>query len=84
MLFVEPDEKDRVTNVGGVYVQDYDEKLNLGTVTASAVDDPGYPFKPGDHVMLTKGADVVESHGKTMYIYKKDMVVCKIQEGSEK
>ena len=53
-------------------------------MTASAVDDPGYPFKPGDHVMLTKGADVVESHGKTMYIYKKDMVVCKIQEGSEK
>ena len=83
MLFVEPDQKDSVTNVGGVYVQDYDEKLNTGTVTASAVDDAGYPFAVGDKVLVVKGGDQMVVGDKTVHIYKKDMLICKILEKGE-
>ena len=78
MLFVEQDQKDSVTNVGGVYVQDYDEKLNIGTVTASAVEEDGYPFAVGDKVLVVKGGDQMVVGDKTVYIYKKDMLICKI------
>ena len=83
MVFVEPDQREEISNVGGVFVKDYDEKLNLGTVTDLNVEDEGYPFKVGDRVMVTKGADVVEIGGRTLFIYKKDMLICKIIEEKE-
>jgi co-chaperonin GroES (HSP10) len=84
MVFVEPDQKEEISNVGGVYVRDYDEKLNLGTVTDMNVEDEGYPFKAGDRVMVTKGADAVEVGDRTLFIYKKDMLICKIIEEENK
>lgn len=81
MLFVEPDEKEAVSNVGGVFVMNYDEKLNLGTVVKTNFDrDSMIPLKEGDRVMLVKGGDVIKVNEKTFYIYKHDMVVCKIED----
>lgn len=86
MVFVEPEQKDDVVKVGNVYVQgDYDEKLNVGTVTASNVPDGDYPFSVGDKVVVTKGADVMDLGERRVYIYKKDMLVCRIvEEGKER
>lgn len=79
MLFVEPDEKGE-KQVGGVYVPaGYDDKLNTGTVTAENVQDPEYNFKVGDRVLMTKGADIVDIGERRVYIYKKDMVICRIR-----
>lgn len=79
MAFVEPDKRDDVACVNGVYVPgDYDEKLNIGTVTAVNIDDAAYPFKAGDRVLVTKGADVMELGERVVYIYKKDMLICRV------
>ena len=81
MLFVEPDEKEAVSNVGGIYLTNYDEKLNLGTILKCNFDKTAdVPFKEGDRVMLVKGGDVVQLGEKTIYIYKHDMVICTIED----
>lgn len=81
MLFVEPDEKEDVTQVDGIYMLNYAEKLNLGTVTKTGFElDDAYPFKAGDKVMMTKGADIVTFGEVKIYIYKKDMIICKVEE----
>ena len=81
MAFVEPDEKDSVSNVGGIYVCNYDDKLNIGTLTKSNIDEElNVPFKVGDKVLLTKGADAIEMNNITLRIYKHDMLICKIED----
>lgn len=81
MVFVEPDQKDPVAKVDNVYVPgSYDDKLNIGTVTAVNVSDPEYRFSVGDRVLVTKGADIMELGEKKTYIYKKDMLICRILE----
>lgn len=79
MLFVEPDEKDDVTVVGGIAVQNYADKLRTGTITKENCQ-ADLPFKVGDKVLLSKGADRVEVNGKTLHIYKHDMVVATIKD----
>lgn len=85
MVFVEPDRKEAVAEVGGVYVPgDYDSRLNTGTVTAINVGGGEYQFAVGDKVVVTKGADIMELGETKVYIYKKDMLVCKIiEDGKE-
>lgn len=79
MVFVEPDEKKAVAKLENIYVPgDYDDKLNTGTVTDINVQDPAYHFKKGDSVLVTKGADVMELGERKVYIYKKDMLICRI------
>lgn len=81
MLFVEPDEKEDVTQVDGVYMLNYAEKLNLGTVIkVGFAPDDSYPFEVDDKVMLTKGADIVKFGEVKLYVYKKDMIICKVEE----
>lgn len=81
MLFIEPDEKDDVSNVNGIFVMNYAEKLNLGTITKSAVEkSDAYPFEVGQKVMMTKGADIVTFGEVKVYIYKKDMIICTVQD----
>lgn len=82
MLFVEPDEKDGLTDVGnGIIVQNYQDKLNIGTITDMNVDeDKKCPFKVGDKVLVTKGADVVEVNGKQIHVFKHDMIICSIEQ----
>ena len=39
-----------------------------------------YPFKEGDKVMLVKGGDVVSFGNSRIHIFKKDMIVCTIED----
>ena len=80
-LFVEPDNKDNTSDVNGLLVVNYDKRLKTGTIIKMAFDSSEeYPFKVGDKVMLVKSGDRVDLNGKTIYIYKKDMFVCIIEE----
>ncbi len=78
MLFVIPDEKENVSKVGNIFVTDYKDKLNIGTI--EKVNISNEKFLVGDKVMMTKGADVVQIGEKTIYIYKEDMLICKIED----
>jgi co-chaperonin GroES (HSP10) len=78
MLFVNPDQKDDISNVNGVYVMNYADRLNTGTIEKmNCVDE--LPFNVGDKVLLSKGADHVKFGEKEVYIYKHDMIVAKIE-----
>ena len=80
-VFVAPDEKKDITDVDGVMVVNYESRLNLGTVLNIGFETSDeYPFKNGDRVMLVKGGDKIKMGDKTVYIYKKDMLVCTIEE----
>ena len=80
MLFVEPDQKDDITEVNGVLVTNYDARLNTGTITKIGFEKSDeYPFEVNDKVMLVKGGDEIDLDGSKIYIYKKDMIVCKIE-----
>lgn len=81
MIFVEPDDKGGPTNVGGIYVNNYAEKLHTGTITKMAVEpELKSPFSVGDKVMMTKGADMIDFGETQLHIYKHDMIVAKIIE----
>lgn len=82
MLFVEPERKDDMAKVNSIYVPgSYDGKLNLGTITKMNCDEElKLPFKVGDKVMLTKGADVVQINQTKLYIYKHDMIVATVED----
>lgn len=81
MMFVEPDNKESTCDVNGVLVVNYDKRLNLGTVTKTNFEcNDEYPFKPGDKVMLVKGGDVVDVGSVKIHIFKKDMIVCTIED----
>jgi len=80
-LFVVPDAKKNATEVNGVLVVNYEKRLNLGTIEKTSFEPSDeYPFKPGDRVMLVKGGDVVNAGGKLIHIYKKDMIVCTVED----
>lgn len=84
MLFVKPDTKDGIAEVGGIVVANYQDKLNIGTITAMNVDeDKHLPFKVGDKVLVTKGADVVALDGNEIHIFKHDMIICSIEESKK-
>lgn len=79
--FIEPDQKEDATDVNGVLVVNYDKRLNLGTVIKKSFDKTDeYPFDVGDKVMLVKGGDIVDLGEKKIYIYKKDMIVCTVED----
>ena len=79
MIFVEPDQKGEVTDVGGIAVANYAEKLNTGKITKMNCDeDKKLPFAVGDDVIVTKGADVMQLGDTTLHIFKHDMIICKV------
>lgn len=81
MAFVELDQKDHVSDVGGIFVCNYADKLNIGTVTKTNFDpELVIDFKDGDKVLVTKGADEVEMGDRLIRIYKHDMLICKIED----
>jgi len=81
MLFVEPEKKDDVQKVNGVYIPGAVDVLNVGTITKMACDeDKKLPFKVGDKVMLTKGADLMQCGETMLHIYKHDMVICTVED----
>lgn len=78
MLFVKPTNTESITNVNGVYVQNYAEKLNTGIITACNFDkELNMPFDVGDEVLLVKGGDHVQLGMAEFFIYKHDMLICK-------
>lgn len=80
-LFVVPDKKDGTTDVGGVFVVNYDKRLNLGTIIKMGFETcDEYPFKVNDKVMMVKGGDIVDIDDVKLYIYKKDMIVCTVED----
>lgn len=80
-LFVVPEKHDDTTNVNGVFVVNYDKRLNVGTVTKLGFETcDKYPFKVGDKVMLVKGGDMVDMGDVKLHIFKKDMIVCTIED----
>lgn len=80
-LFVEPDAKDDRTEINGLVLINYDKRLNLGTVIKTGFNkSDAYPFEAGDKVMLVKGGDLVEINSRKIYIFKKDMIVCTVED----
>lgn len=81
MAFVEPDKKEAVTNLNGIFVPNYSGKLMLGTIVKANFDEElKVPFKPNDRVLLAKGADIVQLGTTTLHIYKHDMLVCTVED----
>ena len=80
-LFVEPDQKDNMTDVGGLLVANYDKRLNLGTIVKANFEKSNeYPFGVGDRVMLVKGGDVIDMGEVKIHLFKKDMIVCTVED----
>jgi co-chaperonin GroES (HSP10) len=76
------DERKSETNVGGIIITDYKKNINIGTVIEANISEDKQPqvFNVGDKVMLTKGADNVKINGEDYFIYKLDMIICKIED----
>lgn len=80
-LFVEPDQKDNMTEVGGLLIANYDKRLNLGTVVKTNFEKTDeYPFEVGDRVMMVKGGDLLDTGDVKIHIFKKDMIVCTVED----
>lgn len=80
-LFVEPDQKDNMTEVGGLLIANYDKRLNLGTITKVGFEKTDeYPFAIGDKVMMVKGGDLLDTGDVKIHIFKKDMIVCTVED----
>lgn len=78
MVFVK-DDPHVATDVGGFLVNNYKKQLNIGEVVAMNLDaDIDVPFKVGDNVMLSKAGDAFQIGTMNIFIYKYDMIVCKV------
>lgn len=81
VVFVDPTEKSDTTSINGILVTNYDKRLNTGTITKMGFEtSEAYPFNVGDKVMLVKGGDQVNIGSTSIYIYKKDMLVCTVED----
>lgn len=80
MVFVQ-DDADTTQNVGGVLINNYNKTLKIGKVVAMNISpDISVPYKVGDSVMLSKGGDSFQIGEHHVFIYKHDMIVCKVEE----
>lgn len=80
-MFVAPDKKNDVTDVNGIAVLNYEHRLNTGVIVKTAFDKSvDYPFEPGQRVMLVKGGDHIQIGEASFHIFKKDMIVCVIED----
>lgn len=83
MVFVQ-DNPNKTTNVGGFLVTNYKKQLNIGEVVAMNIDpDIEVPFKVGDNVMLSKGGDSFQIGTQHVFIFKHDMIVCKVEDETD-
>ena len=80
MCFVER-EKEEIRESKGILLPADSNSLQIGRITAKNMsDDVCFPFEVGDRVLLVKGADVINIGRGTTFIYKHDMILCKIEE----
>jgi co-chaperonin GroES (HSP10) len=83
MVFVK-DDPHKATDVGGFLVNNYKKQLNIGEIVAMNIDsDIEVPFSVGDNVMISKGGDSFQIGTMHIFIYKYDMIVCKVVDEEE-
>lgn len=82
MIFVDPEEHESMTKINSIYVPgSYDAKLRIGTITKMNCDSAlKLPFKEGDKIMLSQGADVMQIGQKKLNIYKHDMIIATVED----
>lgn len=78
MCFVEATKTEDVTNLNGIYVPNYSERLMTGKIIKKNFDDDS--INVGDTIILTKGADNVKIGNRSIKIYKKDMIVAVVKD----
>lgn len=77
MVFVK-DDRNEISNVNGVLLN-YNKKLNIGKVVSMNIPEGvEVPFAVGDDVLLSKGGDSFSIGSEHVYIYKYDMICCKV------
>lgn len=78
-LFVE-ERKDTVENKKGVFVvSSAEDQMHIGIITQMNLhEEDDFPFSVGDKVMLTKGADHVKLGTSTVFVYKPESVIVKL------
>ena len=70
-----------MTDVNGIYVANYTKRLNTGVIAKIGFEkSEEWPFGVGDRVMLVKGGDQIQLGDKVVHIFKKDMIVCTIED----
>ena len=78
MCFVEATKTEDVTNLNGIYVPNYSERLMTGKIIKKNFDDDSINI--GDTIILTKGSDNVKIGNRSIKIYKKDMIVAVVKD----
>lgn len=80
-MFVD-ETKENVKEKNGILLRGgADESMHTGKIVQLNLhEEQDFPFKLGDTIMLVKGGDFVKINGKTIYIYKPDSVIVKINE----
>ena len=78
-LFVE-EQKDSVVEKKGVFVANTEEnQFHVGVITQMNLhEDDDFPFAVGDKVMLMKGADHVKLGTRTVFVYKPESILVKL------
>lgn len=78
-IFVE-EKKETVEEKKGVFiVASSEDQLHIGVITQMNLhEDDDFPFAVGDKVMLTKGADHVKLGTRTVFVYKPESVIVKL------
>lgn len=70
-----------VDSFDGIYVQKERFFANIGEIVDKNIaDGVDFPFEIGDKVLLTTGADVIDIGKNNYFIYKHDMIICKIED----
>lgn len=76
MVFVK-DDTGKKTDLGGLIVE---KKINTGKIVSMNLDeDIKVPYDVGDEVLLVKGGDSFQIGGEHVFIYKWDMIACKVE-----
>lgn len=81
-LFVDETKDEAYENKKGVFVvETAEDAMHLGKITAMWLsEDDAFPFAIGDKVMLVKGADHVQLNGRSIFVYKPESVIVKIED----
>jgi len=78
-LFVEEDKTAYEEKKGVFVTATGEDQMHVGRITQMNLhEDEDFPFVIGDKVMLTKGADHVKLGTRTVFVYKPESVIVKL------
>lgn len=78
-MFVEENKETAEEKKGVFVVASAEDQLHIGTITQMNLrEEDDFPFAVGDKVMLTKGADHVKLGTRTVFVYKPESVIVKL------